>query len=197
MGTSSVAAAGAALLLVGGALLVGPSGPPTSASVVAPDRATATDERPVAARVPAGAGESVVVYDWPAGAPVPVLRGFLGPAEPWASGHRGVDLEHTAGPVRAAADGVVAFAGRVVDRGVVSIDHDDGIRTTYEPVTAAVARGDRVRLGQTIGHISGTTHCAPEVCLHWGARRGATSYLDPLSLLRTETTIRLLPLGPG
>lgn len=193
MGTSSVVAAGAALLLVGGALLIGPPGASTSG--LEPEPSAPSDEPSVAALLDAPASASSVIYDWPTGGPAPVLRDFVGPAEPWASGHRGVDLEHSTGPVRAAADGVVAFAGRVVDRGVVSIDHDDGIRTTYEPVAAVVVRGDRVRRGEIIGHLTGATHCAPEVCLHWGARRGASSYLDPMSLLRTETTIRLLPLG--
>ena len=32
------------------------------------------------------------------------------------------------------------FAGVVAGRGVVSVDHGSGLRTTYEPVDAAVAR---------------------------------------------------------
>ena len=44
-------------------------------------------------------------------------------------------------PVLAAGDGVVVFAGMVAGRPVVSIDHADGLRTTYEPVAPAVGGG--------------------------------------------------------
>ncbi len=127
-----------------------------------------------------------------AGAPLPgsygaplsavlVLAAFDPPAQPWLSGHRGVDLEATAGTaVRAPADGVVVFAGRVVDRGVVSIDHD-GMRTTYEPVDAAVATGASVAAGDVIGSIGAGGHCSQR-CLHWGALLG-TDYVDPLTLI--------------
>lgn len=119
----------------------------------------------------------------------------MAPPEPWAAGHRGVDLALADGSaVRASADGVVAFAGRVAGRGVVSIDHADGVRTTYEPVSAVVGRGEQVSGGQVIGQVDGQGHCEPDHCLHWGARRGPDNYLDPLSLLTEEVVIRLLPL---
>lgn len=124
-----------------------------------------------------------------------VVREFEDPGAPWAAGHRGVDVAAEDGvPVHAAGAGVVAFVGVVVDRPVISIDHPDGIRTTYEPVRAVVARGDVVARGQVIGTLLPTSsHCPPEVCLHWGARVG-DDYLDPLSLLR-EAVIRLYPAG--
>jgi murein DD-endopeptidase MepM/ murein hydrolase activator NlpD len=84
----------------------------------------------------------------------------------------------------------VAFAGSVGGRGVVSIDHDN-MRTTYEPVAAQVAAGQRVSLGQPIGRVSGGGHCAGR-CLHWGLRQEDT-YFDPLLLLgRAGGPIRLL-----
>ena len=64
----------------------------------------------------------------------------------WRAGHRGVDLR-AAGPatrVHRPAAGVVAFAGRVAGRGVVVGRPPGGLRTTYEPVAATVARGDPV-----------------------------------------------------
>ncbi len=111
-----------------------------------------------------------------------LIEPFDPPAQPWLSGHRGVDFAATqADPVYAAADGVVAFAGRVVDRGVVAIDHG-GIRTTYEPVDAAVEQGATVARGALIGHLGAGAHCSAR-CLHWGAVL-AGEYVDPLTLLR-------------
>jgi murein DD-endopeptidase MepM/ murein hydrolase activator NlpD len=86
-----------------------------------------------------------------AGPPV-VTRAFDPPPLPWLPGHRGVDLAGDAGqPVLAAGAGVVAFAGLVAGRGVVSVEHAGGLRTTYEPVTSTVDTGDTVGLGQQLG----------------------------------------------
>ena len=137
-----------------------------------------------------------VAYDWPTGGPVDVLAPFEGSATPYGPGHRGVDLAALPGDaVLAAADGEVAFAGSVAGRGVVSIDHADGLRTTYEPLVPSVAAGDRVVAGQPIGVLD-RGHCPPPGCLHWGARRGTHDYVDPLSLLdNAPRPVRLLPLG--
>lgn len=130
---------------------------------------------------------------WPSGAEAEVLRGFEAPGIRWGAGHRGVDLELPVGAeVLASADGVVSFAGWVVDRSVVSIDHADGIRTTYEPLTPEVEAGDLVTAGQRIGTLTGG-HCELTGCLHWGARRGQHDYLDPLELLGNPVVIRLFP----
>jgi len=132
-------------------------------------------------------------YSWPL-SPVPVvLRPFQPPMHPYGPGHRGVDLAGAVGqPVLAAADGVVVFAGPLAGRGVVSVQHPDGLRTTYEPVTAAVAAGAAVRRGQVLGELAvGHPSCRPAACLHWGVRRG-TEYLDPLRLVNVGR-VRLLP----
>lgn len=132
-----------------------------------------------------------VDYQWPGGLEV-VLREFDPPAERWLAGHRGVDLGFESdGVVLAPADGVVAFAGVVVDREVISIDHADGIRTTYEPVDSLVTAGDVVVAGQPIGYIE-SGHCLLGDCLHWGAKRGET-YIDPL-LLIDRVRVRLWPV---
>lgn len=95
-------------------------------------------------------------------------------------------------PVLAAGAGTVVFVGQVAGRGVVSIDHPGGLRTTYEPVLPDVAAGDLVSGGQRIGTLApGHPGCAAVACLHWGARRG-TDYLDPLRLLALGR-VRLLP----
>ena len=134
-------------------------------------------------------------YQWPTGAPATVVEGFDPPAAVWSAGHRGVDLALAAGsPVLAAGDGTVIFAGVVAGRPVVSIDHADGIRTTYEPVEPSVAAGDAVRRGQAIGVLVAGHRSDGADALHWGARTGAKSYIDPLRLLR-PAVIRLKPLG--
>ncbi|WP_051386307.1 M23 family metallopeptidase [Actinokineospora inagensis] len=142
-------------------------------------------------------GQRPRVFAWPLAPPRPVGRPFTAPAHLYGPGHRGVDLPGTVGePVYAAADGVVAFARPVISRGVVSVQHPQGLRTTYEPVTpvvtagAVVHRGDRIAL-LTAGHDG----CpgAP-ACLHWGLRRGR-EYLDPLVAVN-RPRVRLLPVSP-
>lgn len=136
-------------------------------------------------------------YGWPLNtAPPTVARPFEPPGAPYGPGHRGVDLiGEVDQPVLAAADGMVLYAGRLVDRDVVSIEHPGGLRTTYEPVAPTVAVGQQVVRGQPIGRLeAGHPECAapaPRACLHWGARRRLT-YLDPLRLLGAGT-VRLLP----
>ncbi|TRW45181.1 M23 family metallopeptidase [Georgenia yuyongxinii] len=146
-----------------------------------------------------GAVVGEVSYQWPTGDPAEVVRAFDPPDRPWDAGHRGVDLAHaTAAPVLAAADGVVVFAGTVVDRPVVSVDHADGIRTTYEPVTPVVTAGERVQAGDVLGHLA-AGHCFmwQPSCLHWGARRGRDVYVDPLRLVGAQVVVRLLPDDVG
>ncbi|MEU5044266.1 M23 family metallopeptidase [Streptomyces griseorubiginosus] len=121
---------------------------------------------------------------WPVGIRPTVLRGWEPPATVYGRGHRGVDLAAPAGtPVRAVAAGRVSFAGRVAGKGVVSVElTGTDLRTTYEPVTASVAKGDEVEAGEVVGTVNATgSHCTM-TCVHWGMRRGET-YLDPLSLL--------------
>ncbi|HEX3792713.1 MAG TPA: M23 family metallopeptidase [Pseudonocardiaceae bacterium] len=83
-----------------------------------------------------------------------MLRPFQRPSTPYGPGHRGVDLGGTVGEaVTAAGDGLVLYAGPLADRSLVSVEHLDGLRTTYEPITPAVHVGDRVRRGQVIGFL--------------------------------------------
>lgn len=122
-----------------------------------------------------------------------LVRGFQPPPQPWAAGHRGVDLRTTATVVSAPAPGVVTFAGQVAGRGVVTILHAGGLRTSLEPVTATVATGTPVRGGASVATLeAGESHCSPATCLHWGVRRGDV-YLDPMTLLGTAPVV-LLPL---
>lgn len=134
-------------------------------------------------------------FTWPV-TPPRVTRPFEAPPERWLAGHRGVDLGGVPGAiVRATGSGTVVFAGTVAGRGVISVAHAEGLRSTYEPVTASVAVGDRVRAGDPLGVLTaGHAGCPVSACLHWGVRRGR-DYLDPLTLLGLGR-VRLLPM-PG
>ncbi|WP_158307350.1 murein hydrolase activator EnvC family protein [Hoyosella subflava] len=123
-------------------------------------------------------------HEWPIQPAPEVARDFDRPTHPYGPGHRGVDLAAAPGAtVYASYEGVVAFAGPVASRGVVSIDHQSGVRTTYEPIQPLVHRGDYVRKGTPIGTLDALhAGCTATACLHWGARWG-NDYLDPLLLL--------------
>lgn len=138
--------------------------------------------------------------DWqlPLSGSAEVLRPFDPPAEEWSAGHRGVDLAGRVGShVLAAGAGVVAYAGRVAGRGVVTVRHGE-LRTTYQPVRATVRRGQSVAAGDRIGVLTADPHCGRHGCLHWGLLRDET-YLDPMALFRAAPA-RLVPVwgvSPG
>lgn len=127
-------------------------------------------------------------WRWPTGNPVPVLRAFDPPAMPWLSGHRGVDLGAASGSlVFAPAPGHVIFAGMVAGRPVVSVMHQGGLRSTYEPVSSDLSPGTTVGTGQAIGTLEpGHDHDA----LHWGARFEKNEYIDPLRLLSGPSVLK-------
>ncbi|WP_113700168.1 M23 family metallopeptidase [Nonomuraea lactucae] len=135
-------------------------------------------------------------WRWPLDGHQRILRRFAPPPERWLSGHRGIDLAaRPSAPVLAASAGTVRYAGPLAGRGVVSIDHPGGLRTTYIPVTASVRRGQHVARGDRLGVVEESlTHCR-EPCLHWGLLR-APRYLDPLLLLG-QAHVRLLPYWQG
>lgn len=150
------------------------------------------------------AGDPVVHAEEPAGAaagawvlpldgdPV-VTRPFDPPATPYGPGHRGVDLAGRPDQVvRAAGAGTIGFAAPLAGRGVITVLHDGGLRTTYEPVQATVVVGQAVDAGDPIGTLqAGHAGCPVSACLHWGLKRGEV-YLDPMSLLGLGP-LRLLP----
>jgi murein DD-endopeptidase MepM/ murein hydrolase activator NlpD len=136
--------------------------------------------------------------NWPLRPRPAVLRAFDAPTPNWQRGHRGVDLAGLPDqPVYAAAGGTVVFAGDLAGRPVVSVAHPGGLRTSYEPVTAAVRRGQLVAAGSPLGRLAaGHDGCSAPACLHWGAMWGPAAdaaYVDPLGLL-VSTPIRLKPL---
>ncbi len=146
----------------------------------------------VSPALPVSPGLASGTFGWPVRAPV-VVRRFDPPPQPWLPGHRGVDLAASAGTqVYAAGAGAVSYAGELAGRGVVSVTHPGGLRTTYEPVNPTVVVGDVVSAGSELGTVqAGHLGCPAAACLHWGLRR-ADAYLDPLALLGLGR-VRLLP----
>ena len=91
---------------------------------------------------------------------------FREPTHRFGPGHRGVDLTAPVGAaVHAAAAGTVVFAGVLAGRGVVSVQHADGLRTTYEPVVPVVAAGTPVGPGAVLGTLApGHRACRGRAC---------------------------------
>jgi murein DD-endopeptidase MepM/ murein hydrolase activator NlpD len=146
--------------------------------------------------VPAAASQQVAPagsWSWPL-PPVPrIVREFDPPAQRWLSGHRGADLAASPGDtVRAPAGGIVSFAGHIVDRPVIVINHGSGLLSSFEPVRSTLAVGAIVSAGDEIGVVGAGAHCDAR-CLHWGLRLEG-EYIDPLlTIIDTRPSI-LLPL---
>jgi murein DD-endopeptidase MepM/ murein hydrolase activator NlpD len=168
-----------------------------TAVAVATPRVEATASHPD--RVSAGGvgpqASAYGTYAWPVVGRI--IDPFRPPSGPYGSGHRGIDIAAPFGtPVHAASDGVVAFAGSVGGSLFISIDHPDGVRTTYGWVSSmAVSRGDVVVRDQVIG-ASGNGHPGKTPAhLHFGARVDG-AYIDPLPLLMPLDVSPLIHLAP-
>ncbi|MFZ6004926.1 MAG: peptidoglycan DD-metalloendopeptidase family protein [Actinomycetota bacterium] len=123
----------------------------------------------------------------------PVVDPFRPPAGPYAAGNRGLEYGTAPGAaVRAAAGGVVTFAGTVAGTRHVTVLHPDGLRTSYSFLaTVEVVVGQRLSQGERLGTTAGH--------LHLGARAG-DAYLDPSALFGTaQVRVRLVPFDepPG
>ncbi len=133
--------------------------------------------------------------------PVPdaVVRAYQAPASRFGAGHRGVDFGATPGDVvRTAAAGRVRHAGSVAGTVWVSVEHADGVVTSYGPLTARrVSAGAQLAGGTVLGRLAagGHGHGGADRGLHWGARR-AGAYFDPLTLLDPPPGRPSL-VGPG
>lgn len=157
------------------------SEPAAPARTVAPRPAqNATPESAPGIEAPAIAGR----FAWPIEGRL--LSGF-GPK----SGGRyndGVNIKADAGAaVRAASDGVVAYAGDELEGfgGLVIIKHADGWVTAYAHNEALlVARGDAVKRGSVIARV-GSTGSVDQPQLHFEIRRGRTA-VDPTRHLPTR-----------
>jgi murein DD-endopeptidase MepM/ murein hydrolase activator NlpD len=207
----SAARISTAALIVAAVLPVGSPPRPTSivvqrvvqAPVVVatghPPPATMPAAEPAVAAAASPAPAAVVVtarWSWPVGPPHDLVRSFEAPASRYGPGHRGIDIVARPGdPVRAPADGVVSFSGVVVDRPVLSIQHDEALVSSVEPVVATVNAGERVSAGQVVGVVASGAHCS-EMCLHFGVRRHG-QYISPILFLGGLSRAVLLPLPPA
>jgi murein DD-endopeptidase MepM/ murein hydrolase activator NlpD len=107
-----------------------------------------------------------------------VIRPFDPPATAYGPGHRGIDLAaRPHAPVRAAAAGVVVFAGTIAHARWVVVLHPRRVRSSYGSLSGLrVHRGQHVRAGQLVGRAGrrGT--------IYFGVRIGP-DYVDPRRFL--------------
>jgi murein DD-endopeptidase MepM/ murein hydrolase activator NlpD len=128
---------------------------------------------------------------WPADS-FRLARVYIAPAHEYGPGHRGIDLALIgSGAVLSPADGVVAFAGRVAGRGVLTIDHGGGLVTTLEPVETTLVPGTSVRRGDDVA-ILGLGGHAEAGAVHFGVRLDGR-YINPMLLLGGVPRAILLP----
>lgn len=187
----------ALVALVGLVGLVAASAPSHATVVIAPSVAPgdAMSARSAVERMPAlaPAAPSSPRWAWPVG-PVRIVGQFAAPPGPYAAGHRGIDLAASPdAPVTAPADATVRFAGVVVDRPVITLDHGGGVLSSYEPVASTVVAGQPVARGAVIGHLASGGHCAAS-CVHVGVRVDG-EYVSPLLFFAVVPPSVLLPLG--
>lgn len=127
----------------------------------------------------------------------PILRSFDPPDSPYGSGHRGIDIGASEGTgVVAPADGVVTFAGPVGGRLFLTIDHGQGVESTYSWLSELlVRRGDAVVTGQRVAS-TGWGHAGTLVPhLHMGVRVDDV-YVDPLGFLGSPSVSGFIRLAP-
>jgi murein DD-endopeptidase MepM/ murein hydrolase activator NlpD len=145
--------------------------------------------------------QSFAAQTWQAPVAHPqLINQFLQPSSDYSAGHRGVDyLVKQGQAVFAPSDGVVRFAGRVVNRGVLTIQHAGSLLTSFEPLCPLLTRGLQVKAGQLIGRVCNDSayvnHCGVRTCLHFSLRTAA-GYLSPLVTIGGLSPSRLLPTTP-
>ena len=102
----------------------------------------------------------------------PVDDPFRSPDDPYGPGNRGIEYDTEPGDVvRAAAAGIVVFAGPVAGELHVTVDHGGGVVSSYSYLERISVRVDSgVSQGQVIG-LAGDR-------LHFGVRVDG-SYVDP------------------
>ena len=116
----------------------------------------------------------------------------------YSAGHRGVDYQVELGQgVFAPSNGQVHFVGRVVNRQLISLAHENNLLSSFEPVCSTLQKGDRVNAGDLIGEVCEAEenyqqHCEEIFCLHFSIRRNG-EYLSPLWFTGELPPSRLLP----
>jgi murein DD-endopeptidase MepM/ murein hydrolase activator NlpD len=168
--------------------------PRTQAQAVPPSPSLASAESPHSARVAtpeAPAQESTIKTAEPAGGLPsfrwPVRGRVIASFGPTPNGlqNDGINLAVPEGtPVKAAEDGVVAYAGNELKGygNLVLVRHSNGFVTAYAHASEIlVKRGETVKRGQVIAH-SGQTGNVTSPQLHFEIRKGSTP-VDPSQYL--------------
>jgi len=108
------------------------------------------------------------------------------PATEYGAGHRGVDLYLEPGEeITSPFDAVVTFAGKVVDRNLITLQSLTGYKASFEVVCTHLSVGEFVLEGEVIGKacdgdLNYQIHC--ENCVHFSVRT-EHGYLNPLLFL--------------
>jgi murein DD-endopeptidase MepM/ murein hydrolase activator NlpD len=126
----------------------------------------------------------------------PVVRSYEPPKQPFGRRHLGLDYAAGPGtPVRAAGDGVVAFAGRVGLSRSVAIEHPGVRRTTYSYLRRVTVRpGAPIRRGDVLGFSGGTGPRHEPGVVHFGYRVNGQPQ-DPAPLFEPpQPRISLAPM---
>ena len=158
-----------------------PVGDETPSAVATPEPVPAAQVRPpVPAPTPRTAGSSKFL--WPADGQIASRFG----TKSGGLKNDGINIAAPAGsPVRATADGTVAYAGNELQAygNLVLIRHEDGWMSAYaHNQELKVVRGDRVRQGQLIAQV-GQTGNVPGPQVHFELRTGRGRPVDPLKHL--------------
>jgi murein DD-endopeptidase MepM/ murein hydrolase activator NlpD len=150
---------------------------------IAEAEALARESASLAARIQSSQASSSVRPSssgliWPVNGPVTSPFGMR-----WGRMHEGIDIGAPYGtPIRAAASGVVIYAGWMSGYGNLTvIDHGGGLATAYGHQSSIAVSGGSVSQGQVIGYVGCTGHCfGPH--LHFEVRVNGTP-VDPLGYL--------------
>ncbi len=120
-----------------------------------------------------------------------VLDPFRLPDGPYAAGNRGIEYDTAVNmSIAAAGSGVVVFAGPVAGDLHITIDHGDGLLSSYSFIDSiGVSRGDQVGAGEPIAIAGGP--------FHFGTRVNGR-YVDPTDLFGVRIiTVALIPHDDG
>ncbi|WP_298399200.1 M23 family metallopeptidase [Sphingobium sp.] len=144
--------------------------------------AASTKPKPLPTNVPAAQPTRLVgSFAWPVKG---TILSRFGPGES-GSKNNGIDISAPVGtPIRAAADGVVAYAGDkvAVFGGLVLLNHGDSWVSAYGHASRVdVVRGQKVTKGQVIG-LTGDTGYASKPKLHFELRKDRVP-VNPLGQL--------------
>jgi hypothetical protein len=91
----------------------------------------------------------------------------------------------------------VSFVGKVVDRPVLSLSHEENLVSSFEPVCSSLVVGQEVAAGDLVAEVCEADqgyvqHCSDILCLHYSTRKNG-EYLSPLWFTGELSPSKLLP----